>query len=419
MDFKSPIWSNGPCMSSPKTTDSSKVSCLKAFVDQAHVVAEDPCSAPKNIKNSNAHEHTCRQGESIVSRTGCTPQCNPGYTPDTRILNCNSGQLSPPTYVCEPDPCRVHQVLNSLDSGCKGVEHPAIIEHGSSCQTQCQPGYSPSVKEQSCYAGRMTPTFWTCEPDPCDAPTGVPNSVEPCKEGKSITSGYLCTAQCAAGYSPSVPSLFCSLGQLSPATFTCNPDPCPIPQVQNRLGSGCKAIKGKSVTSGSSCTPLCKAGFSPTESLLECSASKLTPATWVCEPDPCIISAPTENAYGTGCNGGMSSHVASGSDCTATCVVGHEPSETKLSCYAGVFSPARFTCDPSPCSIPQVSNKAGSGCVGVPTASITSGATCTPHCIGGYSPSEKKLTCEAGMLSPATFECTRDPCSMPIVTGCN
>ena len=328
---------------------------------------------------------------------------------------CKLGEFSPPNYVCVPDPCPVPAVANRLGSGCKDVGHPAIIGPGESCKTQCREGYSPSVEEQKCSAGTMTPAFWSCQEDPCEAPSGIKNTKQPCKEGKSVDSGALCTASCADGFSPSISSLACNQGQFTPATFTCTPDPCPIPQVADRQGSGCKNIKGKTVTSGTDCIPVCKAGFSPSESALRCSSSKLSPATFVCEPDSCMIT-PIVKAKGTGCNGGTRSRVDSGGLCNAECLDGYVASASKLACFAGIFTPSTFTCEPMPCSIPSVENKAGSGCLGIPGTSVPSGGACKAHCLGGYSPSAAQLTCSAGTLTPATFTCSPDACAIPVAS---
>ncbi|CAL1138224.1 unnamed protein product [Cladocopium goreaui] len=264
---------------------SAKLSCFAGELSPATwSCEEDPCPALKNIKN--APELTCRQGDSIISGTVCTTFCSPGYTPSPKSLSCSLGDFTPATYVCKPDPCPLHLVPNRLGSGCKGVTRPAVIQSGDTCETQCEEGYSPSVKGQKCFAGSLTPTFWSCEPDPCEPPAGIRNAApNTCKEGKSVSSGGLCTSQCADGYSPSVSSLACNLGKLAPAAFTCIPDPCQIPEVSDRHGSGCRGIKGKTVNSGVTCTPVCKTGFQPSEQALRCAASKLTPATWTCDPD--------------------------------------------------------------------------------------------------------------------------------------
>ena len=41
-------------------------------------------------------------------------------------------------------------------------------------------------------------------------------------------------AECTDGYSPSVAELSCTASVLTPATFTCNPNACKLPRVQNQ-----------------------------------------------------------------------------------------------------------------------------------------------------------------------------------------
>eukprot|EP00438_Fugacium_kawagutii_P022835 Skav230310 [mRNA] locus=scaffold430:143565:150552:+ [translate_table: standard] len=398
----------------------AKLSCFAGTMTPATWSCDeetlDPCPALKNVKN--APDLTCRQGDSILHGTVCTTLCKPGYTPSPKVMSCSLGDFTPATYKCEPNPCLLHAVPNRLGSGCKGVApRPMIIQSGQTCETQCEEGYSPSVKGQKCFAGSLSPAFWSCEPDPCEPPGGIRNAAkESCKEGKSVNSGGICTAQCADGWSPSVFSLACNLGKLTPRVFKCIPDPCEIPDVADKHGNGCKGIKGKTLNSGTSCTPVCKAGFQPSEQALQCMASKLTPATWTCDPESCFIKPGLPKAQGTGCNGGRSARVGSGGVCKGSCLEGYTPSTSKLDCYAGTFSPGSFTCDPDPCKMPSISNKAGTGCLGIPNPSIASGKVCTAHCQGGYSPSVAKLTCNAGTLTPATFECGADPCKMPTAT---
>ena len=81
------------------------------------------------------------------------------------------------------------------------MTRPAVIQSGDTCETQCEEGYSPSVKGQKCFAGALTPT-WSCDPDPCEPPAGIRNAApDTCKEGKSVNPGSLCTSQCADGFS--------------------------------------------------------------------------------------------------------------------------------------------------------------------------------------------------------------------------
>jgi len=86
---------------------------------------------------------------------------------------------------------------------------------GKMCE-RCPPGKSSTGVHDA--SGNDT----TCEANPCASPTVTTQaSGGACSQGSSISSGSSCTAQCAAGYTPSTDSLRCSLGTLSPSTFTC------------------------------------------------------------------------------------------------------------------------------------------------------------------------------------------------------
>eukprot|EP00439_Symbiodinium_sp_Y106_P080392 s473_g19.t1 len=380
--------------------------------------------------------------------------CNEGYSPNHKSLFCHLGNFEPPTYVCEPDPCVVHEVANKLGSGCAGVPHPAMINSGAACRTQCIEGYTPSVPEQKCNAAVMTPTFWTCIEDACQAPSGIthaPLAFLRSLEGEKVEAGNLCTAQCAEGYRPSVASLACSMGKLAPASFSCNPEPCVIPDVANREGSGCRGIRGKTVAAGTTCAPVCKnlplqfgpgnagqtlAAWSPSIGPLEraaemeeeaasslavtvrhgaktgrlsCYAGIFSPSTFLCQPKPCKLPA-VQNRGGSGCTGVPGESIASGTVCQTQCIGGYTASVNQLTCTAEVLTPASFECTPNACPLPTVTNARGNGCRGIVGTVLASGAECSTICNRGYSPSVAKLECFAGTLSPPGYICTEDDC---------
>lgn len=376
---------------------------------------EDRCPAEGGVANAGAR--ICEEGNSIESGKLCTTKCNSGYTPNHASLQCRLGKLSPHTFVCNPNPCAVPGVANRLGSGCSGLPHPAMVDHGTTCMTQCEDGYTPTVAELRCAAGTLAPTTFSCSENPCDAPDGIQNGANQlCREGRTLQSGSLCTTQCADGYTPSVASLSCSLGKLSPRTFSCNPLPCNTPRVDNRQGNGCKGKRGNTIDSGATCTPQCRAGFTPSESELRCAATVLTPATFTCNPNPCAI--PTVNkALGNGCNGVSGGMIDSGSKCQAACMPGYTPSVAQLGCFASVFIPASFTCRPDSCAFPSVQYKSGSGCAGVGGTTMSSGATCTTQCASGYTPDVGELKCFAGVFTPSSFECLPSPCNLPSVAN--
>merc|ERR1711924_488892 len=115
-------------------------------------------------------------------------------------------------------------------------------------------GYTPSRASLTCSTGVLSPSTFTCSPNPCAAPTVVNQANGgACNEGGSINSGYSCSTQCAAGRIPSRASLTCSTGVLSPSTFTCSANPCTAPTVKNQANGGA-CSEGGSIYSGFSCS---------------------------------------------------------------------------------------------------------------------------------------------------------------------
>eukprot|EP00913_Durusdinium_trenchii_P031184 g29200.t1 len=401
-------------------------------------LGEKQCYEPDVFKG--ATDGTC---ETTRTRPGheCKTRCYTGYSPSVATLKCaETGEFSPTTFTCEPNPCQVKSVQNALASGCKDTEGPssgeATINSGESCTTQCKAGFYPSVERLRCHSETLSPATFTCEAactvptvanaaaggvckeakegekilpftdcstqcaagytpscnaDPCEAPSGVKfvSKDGPCKEGLTLTSGSNCEAQCLAGYTPSAAKLACQAGSLTPATFMCAANPCVLPTVEQSNGNGCKGIAGTSIESGQACNTICEAGYSPSVESLSCLAATLTPATFACNADPCTIPY-DKNQAGSGCidvelKDGATT-IESSQKCQAQCKEGYHPSAVSLSCFAAGLTPATWSC-------------------------LEDG-----H-VMGYSPSESQLTCTAGTLAPATFECSPDPCPMPTVSN--
>ncbi|CAK9084253.1 Uncharacterized protein SCF082_LOCUS39977 [Durusdinium trenchii] len=376
---------------------------------------EDACPAVEGV--ANAPKVTCKEGNSINSQKSCTTKCRDGYKPNYASLTCRLGKFFPHTYICEPEGCPLPVVKNRLTSGCSGLPHPAVVTSGQSCSAQCDNGYTPSVASLKCFAGKLTPATFVCNEDPCDAPGGIQNgATESCKEGKEIASGDKCTSQCAAGYVPSTAQLSCSLGKLTPSFYSCNPEPCTLPQFANRKGNGCKSKSGQTVASGETCTAECAAGYTPNELSLKCYAGVLTPATFSCFPDPCPLPS-ISKAQGNGCSNLGGSMIDSGLKCEAACQTGYTPSVKVLACQASILTPDTFTCNPNGCTLPKVQNQAGNGCQGIKGSSIGSGKTCKTQCAAGFTPDVESLSCFAEELTPSTFTCNPTPCTLPAVAN--
>ncbi|CAK8999957.1 unnamed protein product [Durusdinium trenchii] len=376
---------------------------------------EDAYPAVEGV--ANAPKVTCKEGNSINSQKSCTTKCRDGYKPNYASLTCRLGKFFPHTYICEPEGCPLPVVKNRLTSGCSGLPHPAVVTSGQSCSAQCDNGYTPSVASLKCFAGKLTPATFVCNEDPCDAPGGIQNgATESCKEGKEIASGDKCTSQCAAGYVPSTAQLSCSLGKLTPSFYSCNPEPCTLPQFANRKGNGCKSKSGQTVASGETCTAECAAGYTPNELSLKCYAGVLTPATFSCFPDPCPLPS-ISKAQGNGCSNLGGSMIDSGLKCEAACQTGYTPSVKVLACQASILTPDTFTCNPNGCTLPKVQNQAGNGCQGIKGSSIGSGKTCKTQCAAGFTPDVESLSCFAEELTPSTFTCNPTPCTLPAVAN--
>ncbi len=75
-----------------------------------------------------------------------------------------------------------------------------------------------------------------------------------------------CKTSCKKGYTPSEKKMDCYAQVLTPRTFECLEDPCPIPFAKNQEGSGCVGVPGRVdgtvIESGDTCRTECKEGSS-------------------------------------------------------------------------------------------------------------------------------------------------------------
>jgi len=84
-----------------------------------------------------------------------------------------------------------------------------------------QPGRMRSCLGLALLGGACFSSYLSVEA-PCAAPVDIAlAAVVPCQEGSIIDSRSACTPQCAGGYTPTVASLSCRSGVLSPPSFEC------------------------------------------------------------------------------------------------------------------------------------------------------------------------------------------------------
>jgi len=178
----------------------------------------------------------------------------------------------------------------------------------------------------------------------CGAPAGVAFAMAPsCSSGQMIESGQNCTTSCEQGYQPSVSTLRCSDGVLTPLQFVCLELSCESP-FNVSFGAEPACLEGGSVSPGGRCTPACEGGYVPSEAVLSCARGDLSPGTFRCDEAACDAPSDVLYAASPSCSGLV--RVTSRSSCTPQCQDGYLPSETSLQCIRGQLSPATFACEP-------------------------------------------------------------------------
>merc|ERR1712110_1149794 len=140
----------------------------------------------------------------------CTARCALGYLPSEAILRCYNGILTPATYSCEKT-CAA-PVAGPIPNASLGCAEGAQVASGSNCTPRCALGMAPTMKSLRCDAGVLTPASSSCEMK-CQSPVSIQNAaLFSCAEGAEIASGSSCTAACATHHTPSVGQLACSNG---------------------------------------------------------------------------------------------------------------------------------------------------------------------------------------------------------------
>lgn len=357
----------------------------------------------------------CKEGDLIKSGSKCHSQCKEGFVPSIEHLSCEKGTFTPAKFTCREAPCSVPLgVKNALPSPCKeswSTYTSSGIPSGKVCTTKCKTGYKPSAPELNCSMGRLTPLNFECLGMSCPAPSNIKNGAKKaCKEGVLVDHDFACTPQCAEGYEPSVTSLSCAAGTLSPPSFSCHPAPCQLPAVDHAPKNVCSNRSSKTLPHGESCATTCNEGFVPTHSVLKCDTGAFSPSTFKCEPRSC--KAPSGIAHSSDLSCAEGRHIVHGTACTPKCEDGFTASEESLTCVRGSFRPRAFTCKPTPCKLPtSILHAARPVCTGFESSDkwvLSSGVNCKPRCRHKYVSSATSLSCLRGRLSPPTFECRRE-----------
>lgn len=394
------------------TPDKSALNCEEEgkLVPETFTCVPNDCSAP-TIENGDPNG-VCEEGAKVRSGSNCTVSCKPGYSPDVESVACYAEAFSPSSFYCQKD-CPAPTTANALGGSICKEAGGGSVKAFTKCTLQCADGYDPNTPKAECNAGKLFPEKLECLPKPCPAPTGIDSAASngACKDQDSITSGGQCTTQCMPGYTASVASLACLAGTLTPPAFTCQPDTCVAPTVNNAETPSCG--NGANPPHGSTCKTQCKQGFTPTIASLTCDKGILTgpggEPTFRCVEDPCAAPKVINSKESASCQEGAS--IPALGLCTVACAQGYQASKAQVKCVGGSLTEI-FTCEPKSCPHPQQGGNA-LGCQ--EDGPIPSGKHCTAKCADGSltSPPNLKMDCFAGKLTPSTFSCGEDPCPAP------
>lgn len=131
------------------------------------------------------------------------------------------------TPECVPQPClALEDVPNASNPSCL---EGAVVPHGGFCHPVCLLGHVPTVAELNCTAAAFTPKTFSCVGAPCNSPVGIEYGAWPsCDVGVQVDHSGTCVPQCEEGFIPSVASLNCAYGNLTP-TYRCIEAPCYAP----------------------------------------------------------------------------------------------------------------------------------------------------------------------------------------------
>jgi len=370
---------------------------------------EAPCQAPTGIANSGAR--TCSNGANVSHGENCLAQCAAGYGPSTAVLACSFGSLSPPNFTCTELPCAAPSgnIAYALSQRCSVG---ATVQSGGNCEGQCSSGYRAVPSTLDCNLGTLSPSTFTCAPKPCLPPSGIEHATTPsCQNGSHTPHGDVCSPQCETGYVPSLTSLQCSFGVLSPSVFSCLQAPCPPPQgVEHATADPCGTM-GASVHHSEQCNTQCAQGYVPGISALNCTLGELQPATFQCYGAPCSAPSGIEHAPTQTCDQGFS--IGHQDACSPRCMSGYGPNVSSLNCHLGILSPATLQCVELPCAAPTgIQHAEATSCT--EGASVSHGQACSAQCSNGYLPSVQLLNCSFGILEPADFTCAPSVCEISV-----
>lgn len=234
--------------------------------------------APRHLKFENINVIFGAKLQAAVK--GMMLQTAPADSADALFFSVASNtfrlRVTKATFTCNANPCVIPTVEKSSGNGCKGVSGKTVesgkvplrlflISHWCcwSCKrhgnvttsqdfgkssvklkTLTQKTFIDSCKNSQSLQSETSPVtsagfqqIYTLNFKGCQCKSSESSAIfsaVKCHKLAMSCHVQVCDTMCKAGYTPSVKRLNCLAETLTPATFVCNPDPCPIPFDKNQ-----------------------------------------------------------------------------------------------------------------------------------------------------------------------------------------
>lgn len=243
------------------------------------------------------------------------------------------------------------------------------IPAGSTCHQRCSNGGNYTY---FCRLGVFFPSnaFPRCNGTTltCWRPSNTPSTVFSSTCPSAIVNGTVCNPVCASGYTSNGSlAQLCLDGNLTAPLGNCAPNPCIRPA--DDLSTSYSQSCPISTESGLSCTPTCSSGYTATSSLQrDCFAGVFSSASGTCQPSPCIAPVDDASTLYQSCR----PMIASGSSCTLACKSGYNATASlTIQCLFGNFSSPAGICSPNPClRPPNTTSTSYSSCLSSTPSSV-------------------------------------------------
>lgn len=316
--------------------------------------------------------------------------------------------------IVEDLPCQAPiNIEGSLLPACRSATTRASVtnlRHGEECVPACAAGHTPSLSSLRCHYGLLTPDRFECR-RLCLVAREVKNSLG-YQHCEGTLHGETCSFNCpantlASGYFRCIDGAFYLQSNSSRSVFT----------GEARCYRRCEAVAACKVATlehGRSCDVVCPSGSNPATRQVTCRDGEVQPSA----TPKCLLACSSAPAVANAKSLVDCAGAASGTVCWLRCKDGYRPTGD-IMCDEGSWTSQRCL---APCPLPQIDNAPNGSlaCEGYNEGdSVQDGGVCRPKCNKDFSvelpQDSSELGCLDGVLSPSTFTCRSACMQVPFV----